>query len=134
MHGIIRQLVKASVSGESPDEVNLSFMMSMRCAHHLAQADDLARHDSAARAYTAGLGFFKTGGLAEIFINVPGRSGSAIEAVARDAAILTSICLQYGASAATIRHALTRNSDGSAGGPLGVVLDLLAPASDRPTD
>jgi hypothetical protein len=76
MHGILRQLVKASVSGESPDEVNLSFMismvksirprdsveamlvaqmvsvhvMAMRCAHHLAQADDLAQHDSAARA------------------------------------------------------------------------------------
>ena len=76
MHGIIRQLVKASVSGESPDEVNLAFMLSMvksikprdaveamlvaqmvsvhvmamRCAHHLAGADDLAQHDSAARA------------------------------------------------------------------------------------
>jgi hypothetical protein len=76
MHGIIRQLVKASVSGENPDEVNLSFMismvksikprdaveamlvaqmvsvhvMAMRCAHHLANADDLAQHDSAARA------------------------------------------------------------------------------------
>ncbi|MEO8320993.1 MAG: hypothetical protein ABI561_22000 [Bradyrhizobium sp.] len=76
MHGIVRQLVKASVSGESPDEVNLAFMismvksikprdaveamlvaqmvsvhvMAMRCAHHLANADDLARHDSAARA------------------------------------------------------------------------------------
>ena len=73
MHGILRQLVKASVSGESPDEVNLSFMismvksikprdsveamlvaqmvsvhvMAMRCAHHLANADDLAQHDSA---------------------------------------------------------------------------------------
>jgi hypothetical protein len=76
MHGILRQLVKASVSGESPDEVNLSFMismvksikprdsveamlvaqmvsvhvMAMRCAHYLANADDLAQHDSAARA------------------------------------------------------------------------------------
>ena len=76
MHGIVRQLVKASVSGESPDEVNLAFMismvksikprdsieamlvaqmvsvhvMAMRCAHHLANADDLAQHDSAARA------------------------------------------------------------------------------------
>jgi len=76
MHGIIRQLVKASVSGESPDEVNLAFMLSMvksikprdaveamlvaqmvsvhvmamRCAHHLAEACDLAQHDSAARA------------------------------------------------------------------------------------
>jgi hypothetical protein len=76
MDGILRQLVRASVSGGSPDEVNLSFMismvksikprdsieamlvaqmvsvhvMAMRCAHHLATADDLAQHDSAARA------------------------------------------------------------------------------------
>jgi hypothetical protein len=76
--------------------------------------------------YTAGLGFFETGELGEIFINVPGRSGSTIEAVARDAAILASICLQYGASAEVIRRALTRNGDGSAGGPLGAALDLLA--------
>jgi hypothetical protein len=76
MHGIVRQLVKASVSGERPDEVTLSFMLSMvksirprdaieamlvaqmvsvhvmamRCAHHFAEAGDLAQHDSAARA------------------------------------------------------------------------------------
>ncbi|MBV9484404.1 hypothetical protein [Bradyrhizobium sp.] len=76
MHGILRQLVRASVSGGSPDEVNLAFMismvksirprdcveamlvaqmvsvhvMAMRCAHHLANADDLVQHDSAARA------------------------------------------------------------------------------------
>lgn len=76
MHGILRQLVRAGASGKKPDEINLSFMismvksirprdaieamlvtqmvsvhvMAMRCAHHLANADDLARHDSAARA------------------------------------------------------------------------------------
>jgi hypothetical protein len=76
MDGILRQLVRASVSGGSHDEVNLSFMismvkslkprdsveamlvaqmvsvhvMAMRCAHHLANAEDIARHDSAARA------------------------------------------------------------------------------------
>ena len=76
MDGILRQLVRASASGGSPDEVNLSFMismvksikprdsveamlvaqmvsvhvMAMRCAHHLANAEDLAQHDSAARA------------------------------------------------------------------------------------
>jgi hypothetical protein len=76
MHGILRQLVTASVSGEKPDPVNLAFMismvesikprdaveamlvaqmvsvhvMTMRCAHHLANADDVARQDSAARA------------------------------------------------------------------------------------
>ena len=76
MDGILRQLVRASVSGGSPDEVNVAFMismvksirprdsveamlvaqmvsvhvMAMRCAHHLANADDIAQHDSAARA------------------------------------------------------------------------------------
>ena len=76
MHGIVRQLVRASVSGGKTDAVNLAFMismvesikprdsieamlvaqmvsvhvMAMRCAHHLAHAEDLAQHDSAARA------------------------------------------------------------------------------------
>jgi hypothetical protein len=76
MDGILRQLVRASVSGGKPDPVTLGFMistvesirprdsieamlvaqmvsihvMAMRCAHHLANADDLAQHDSAARA------------------------------------------------------------------------------------
>ena len=95
---------------------------------------ELMDFEHAGYRYTAGFGFFETGGLAEIFINVPGRSGSAIEAVARDAAILTSICLQYGASVETVRHALTRNSDGSAGGPLGLVLDLLAQVSNQAED
>jgi hypothetical protein len=76
MHGILRQLVKASVNGEWPDEVNLAFMismvksirprdsieamlvaqmvsvhvMAMRCAYHLANAEDIGRQDSAGRA------------------------------------------------------------------------------------
>jgi hypothetical protein len=76
MHGILRQLVKASVNGQKPDAVNLAFMismvksikprdaveamlvaqmvsvhvMAMRCAYHLANADDIARQDSAGRA------------------------------------------------------------------------------------
>jgi hypothetical protein len=76
MDGILRQLLRASANGGSPDEVNLSFMismvkslkprdsveamlvaqmvsvhvMAMRCAQHLAAAQDLAQHDSAARA------------------------------------------------------------------------------------
>jgi hypothetical protein len=76
MDGILRQLVRASASGGSADEVNLSFMismvkslkprdsveamlvaqmvsvhvMAMRCAQHLATAKDIAQHDSAARA------------------------------------------------------------------------------------
>src|SRR5713101_4225499 len=77
MHGILRQLVKASVKGERPDEINLAFMismvksikprdsveamlvaqmvsvhvMAMRCAYHLANAEDVAQQDSAGRAF-----------------------------------------------------------------------------------
>ena len=76
MDGILRQLVRASASGGGPDEVNLSFMismvkslkprdsieamlvaqmvsvhvMAMRCAQLLATAKDIAQHDSAAHA------------------------------------------------------------------------------------
>ena len=76
MHGILRQLVRASVNGRKPDAVNLAFMiamvksirprdaveamlvaqmvsvhvMAMRCAHHLACAEDIVQQESAGRA------------------------------------------------------------------------------------
>jgi hypothetical protein len=76
MDGILRQLVRVSASGQKVDAVNLAFMismiksirprdaveamlvaqmvsvhvMAMRCACQLANADDIARQDSAARA------------------------------------------------------------------------------------
>jgi hypothetical protein len=76
MHGILRQLVNAGANGQKPDAVNLSFMiamiksikprdcveamlvaqmvsvhvMAMRCAHHFANAEDIAQQDSAGRA------------------------------------------------------------------------------------
>ena len=76
MHGILRQLVKASVNRQKPDAVTLAFMismvksikprdsieamlvaqmvsvhvMAMQCVHHLANAEDVARQDSAERA------------------------------------------------------------------------------------
>ena len=38
---------------------------------------------------------------------------------------MTSIALQYGAALDTMRHAITRDANGQASGPLGVALDLL---------
>ncbi len=76
--------------------------------------------------YTAGLGHFPDGRLAEIFLNVPGKVGTAIEAIARDQAIAASIGFQHGVSAETLRKALTRDTSGAASGVVGVLLDLLA--------
>jgi hypothetical protein len=76
MHGILQQLVNASVKRQKPDAANLAFMismvesikprdsieamlvaqmvsvhvMTMRCAYQFANANDLARQDSASRA------------------------------------------------------------------------------------
>jgi hypothetical protein len=75
-------------------------------------------------SYTAGIGRFADGRLAEIFLNAA-KTGTGVEATARDAAIVASIALQHGASPATLQHALTRNGDGTASGPLGALLDLL---------
>jgi len=46
--------------------------------------------------------------------------------MASDSAVLCSLLLQYGVPIDVIRHALMRDGNGRASGPLGVVLDLLA--------
>jgi YD repeat-containing protein len=79
--------------------------------------------------YTAGLGYFDDGRLAEIFLNAE-KIGTAIETAARDSAVVASLALQHGVLPETIRHALTRNGDGSASGALGTLLDLLALQDD----
>jgi len=75
--------------------------------------------------YTAGAGFFYDGDLAELFLTC-NKPGSAAGTAARDGAIAVSIALQHGASLETLRHALTRLSDGRAAGPVGHALDRIA--------
>jgi ribonucleoside-diphosphate reductase alpha chain len=80
-------------------------------------------HDN--HRYTAGIGRFDDGRIAELFLNC-GKAGTHVEAVARDAAITASLLFQHGGSLEILRHALTRKGDGSAAGPLAAVLDILA--------
>ena len=86
--------------------------------------------------YTAGIGRFEDGELAEIFLNTA-KHGTAVDTNARDAAVAASLLLQYGCPAETLSHALTRNGDGSASGPLARALLLAngrAPALGPPGD
>jgi ribonucleoside-diphosphate reductase alpha chain len=75
--------------------------------------------------YTAGVGRFDNGDLAEIFLTTA-KHGTAVDVNARDAAVAASLLLQHGCHVDILRKALTRNSDGSASGPLARALDLLA--------
>ena len=74
--------------------------------------------------YTACIGRFENGDLAEIFLNTR-KYGTAVDVNARDAAVAASLLLQHSCHVDTLRKALTRNSDGSASGPLARALDLL---------
>lgn len=75
--------------------------------------------------YTANIGRFDDGRLAEIFIS-NGKAGSALDTAAKDAAVICSISLQHGVPVDVIRHALLRDPRGIAASPLGVVLDKLS--------
>jgi hypothetical protein len=75
--------------------------------------------------YTATVGRFRDGRIAEIFLTNH-KAGSAADTNARDSAIVCSLALQFGADIATIRRALCRDSHGRAIGPLGAALDRLA--------
>lgn len=75
--------------------------------------------------FTATVSRFDDGQLGEVFISNH-KAGSQADVNGRDAAILASIALQHGAPVDVLRKALTRNLDGTASGPLGVVLDRIA--------
>lgn len=89
------------------------------------RAHELVTFDFAGIRYHAGVGRYGDGRLAELFLNSH-KGGTAADTAAKDSAIVASLALQHGVAVDTIRHALTRNSDGTAGGPLGALLDLLA--------
>jgi hypothetical protein len=77
--------------------------------------------------YTATVSRFDDGRVAEVFLSNH-KTNSSADVNARDAAIATSIALQFGADLETIRKALCRDSHGRATGPLGCALDMIEAA------
>jgi hypothetical protein len=75
--------------------------------------------------YTASASWFDNGQLGEVFVGNH-RADSHADACAKDAAILASICLQFGASLDAIRKSLLRDSQGRPSTPIGCALDILA--------
>jgi hypothetical protein len=67
-------------------------------------------------------------GLGEVFVGNH-RCDSHADSCAKDAAILASIALQFGAPLDVLRKALLRDSQGRPSTPIGIALDLLAERS-----
>lgn len=78
------------------------------------------------QTYLVSVGLAEAGGApAEVFVQAK-RTSSTVESLARDAAILASFALQYGAPANAMQQAMTREADGSPSSLVGAVLDGIA--------
>jgi len=75
--------------------------------------------------YTASIGRYSDGRLAEVFISNH-KSGCDADAAAKDSAVVASIAFQHGVPLETIQRALLRDARGNPSSPLGAALDLLA--------
>jgi hypothetical protein len=80
--------------------------------------------------YTCTYSRFGDGRVAEIFVNNH-KVNSAVDVDARDAAIILSFALQYGADISAIGKALCRDPRGNPSGVMGVAIDLLAKEKAR---
>lgn len=74
--------------------------------------------------FTATVSRLDDGRLGEIFLQ-SNKAGSMAGINASDAAVVTSIALQYGVPLEVIRTALARDINGKASGPLAAALDLV---------
>ena len=70
--------------------------------------------------------FSEAGGqVAEVFLQ-GGKSGTAIEAIARDSGVAVSLAFQHGASLQELQKSMTRDDAASAAGPMLAALDKIA--------
>jgi hypothetical protein len=72
--------------------------------------------------YRITISHFADGRLAECFVQNH-KSSSSADVAARDSGILLSLLFQFGCPVETVAHAISRNSDGSASGVVGAILD-----------
>jgi hypothetical protein len=83
------------------------------------------RHGGKNTTFTVTIGRYPDGAVGEVFIT-GAKAGSEVDAVARDGAILLSLALQHHVPLETIRHAMTREADGSASTIIGAVVDEIS--------
>lgn len=75
--------------------------------------------------YTATVGYYDDGTIAEVFLR-SGRAGSDLSIQSMETAIAISMALQYGAPVDVLRAAMPRDDRQQPEGPVGMLLDILA--------
>lgn len=72
--------------------------------------------------FRGGIGRSACGEPNEVFLDVEAKSGSAIDILTTDIAVAASLALQHGCPLAVLEAALSKLSDNSPAGPLGLLL------------
>jgi len=85
--------------------------------HHKTETTD--------QVYQVSIGYFDDMTPAEVFIT-GAKVGSSIEAVARDAAILLSLAMQFGVPVDTLKNSITRDSFNNPSSIIGAIIDKLS--------
>lgn len=82
--------------------------------------------EHAGSVFTVGLGYYPDACPGEVFVSTS-RSGSELDALLNDAAVLASIAMQYGAPLETLARAMGRlGGQRTPASPLGAILDMAA--------
>jgi ribonucleoside-diphosphate reductase alpha chain len=103
--------------------------MNVRAVLPNRRVSQTIRFDNGGHRYYATMGYASledrlAGKPMEVFVDA-GQPGSALQHVTRDAAVILSLALQYGAPVSVLRDAVTRLDNGAPAGPFGCLLDLL---------
>ena len=85
-------------------------------------------HGFTGRAFDPATGAL--GPVREVFLTA-GKTGSAVDITARDAAICASIALQSGVPIDVLRGAVSRHENGHPEGPLGIIFDEISRGAER---
>jgi hypothetical protein len=82
------------------------------------------RFGNQSRVFTVTLGYYDDGRVGEVFID-GAQSGSEMEGVTRDGAVLISLGLQHGVPLETMKHATSRDRNNDATTIIGAVVDRI---------
>lgn len=81
------------------------------------------------QTFATSISQYPDGRLAELFIRAA-KTGSDVEAIAHDAAIIISVCLQHGIAIADLLHSIKLDNNGMPSSLIGAALTAAATAAE----
>jgi len=82
------------------------------------------RFGNQSRVFMVTVGYYDDGRIGEVFID-GAQTGSEVDNIARDGAVLISLALQHGVPLETMKHAVSKDRDNNSATIIGAVIDRI---------